>query len=435
MRTAIRGTARKQALVLVCCLQIGVAGAIPLDTGTLPARATQLPDANARYIDGLKALAANRLDDADRSFRACLEVASKASPCMLGVATVAWERGNRDESGAWIERAVAADPEDAFAQASLGRWRAINGRNAEAIAALEKAARLDPKAVRPRVDLGDIYLATKGDVDRAIEKYREALAIDETHGGAHYALAAALARKGDQAGAEKELRRAAALSPGNPLPALALAQLFQASGDMKEAEKYAREAVKIQPSLLPARVTLGQILESTSRYDDALEQYRALTTAYPTLAAPYFYTGALLHRRGDVTGATAEYNKALKNDPKFAPALNNLAMIELTQNRSATKAEALARRAVEAAPGTAMYQDTLSEVLEAKGDLKGALAAERQAVKLDPANPGYLARVGELQSRLGQKNEAVSSLTKALQMSASFPGAAEARKLLESLKR
>jgi len=431
--SAVRGA----ALALSCCLAAGQASAVALDPATLPA--SLLPKsgpsgAEARYLAGLRAVTGNKLDDADRAFRGCLEVAPKAAACMLGVATVAADRGNRDESGKWIERAAAAEPDNPYAQASLGRWHAVNGRIEQAIAALEKAAGLDPRAVRPRVDLGDIYL-TNGDLDRAIGKYREALAIDDSHAGAHYALGAALTRRGDATGAAREFKRATGLAPGNPLPALELARLYSAAGDLKEAEKYAREAVRIQPTLVPARLALGQILESTGRYDEAMREYRDMAAANPGLAAPSFHVGALLHRKGDLAGAAAEYGKALKTDAAFAPALNNLASIELARNKAPARAEELARKAVAAAPGVAAYHDTLAEVLKARGNAKAALVEQQEAVRLEPGNPVYLARAGTLQAQLGQKKEASASLGRALQMSSSFPGADEARRLLESLKR
>jgi tetratricopeptide (TPR) repeat protein len=160
-----------------------------------------------------------------------------------------------------------------------------------------------------------------------------------------------------------------------------------------------------------------------------------MVKAHPKLAAPHFHVGALLHRRGDLAGAAAEYGKALKIDPEFAPALNNLAAIELTSNKAPAKAESLARRAVAAAPNNAAYRDTLAETLAAQGKHEAALAEQQQAVRLEPGNPLYLAHAGTLQARLGKKTEAIDSLSRALKMSDSFPGAAEARKLLDSLRR
>lgn len=426
------------ALIAAMVLSLGQpAGAIPIDSSVLPAApAASRPGeeaANASYVAGLEALAEDQLDDAEQSFNECLGAAPKAAVCMLGLATVAAQRGNPQGGGAWIERAVAAEPDNSYAQASLGRWRAVNGRVDEALAALEKAARLDPRAVRPRVDLGDLYLTAKRDVDRAIGLYREAILIDDSHAGAHFALGTALGRRGDASEAAKELRRAAELSPGNPLPAVELARLYAASGQLSDAERYAREAVKMQPGLLQARLVLGQVLEATGRDDQALQQYRDMAAANPKLAAPRFHIGALLHRQGELAGAAAEYEQALKRDPEFAPALNNLAAIELSRKGPA-EAETLARRAVAAAPTSAAYRDTLAEVLGARGDNGGALAEQLEAVRLEPGNPAYLARAGMLQARLGRRGEAMDSLKRALEMSETFPGAAEARKLLATMK-
>ncbi len=426
------------AIILLAGLGADPAAAVPFDPGTLPATASPKSGAAAAetsYRTGLQALEAGRVDDAERSFLGCLEVAPRAAACLLGLAIVAEQRGNPDEGGRWIERAAAAEPDNAYAQASLGRWRAVDGRTPEAITALEQAVRLDPRAVRPKVDLGDIYLTGGRDLERAIKLYREAIAIDDSHAGAHYALAVALTRKGDAAGARREFERASSLSPGNPLPALALADLYAAAGNLNDAEKYAREAVKAQPSLLTARLRLGQVLEATGRYDEAMQQYQAMTKAHPKLAAPYFHVGALLHRRGDLPGATNAYQQALKNDARFAPALNNLAAIELTGNKSPAKAEPLARRAVEAAPDSAAYRDTLAEILAARGQFDKALAEQQQAVRLEPGNPMYLVRAGQLQARLGQKDAAIASLSRALEMSDSFPGAADAKKQLATLQR
>jgi Tfp pilus assembly protein PilF len=56
-------------------------------------------------------------------------------------------------------------------------------------------------------------------------------------------------------------------------------------------------------------------------------------------------------------------------------------------------------------------------------------------VRLEPGNPMYLARAGQLQARLGQKDAAIASLSRALEMSDSFPGAADAKKQLATLRR
>lgn len=438
MSLRIARSAAGVALTAVACFHATSGLALPVDPSTLPA--TALPKAGpsvaeSSYVAGLKALTENRLDDADRSFRGCLEVAPRAAACMLGVATVASQRGNNPASGLWIERAAAVEPDNAYAQASLGRWRAVNGQMAGAVTALEAAIRLDPRAVRPRVDLGDIYLASGRDVDRAAKLYREAIAVDEKHAGAHYALGVALTRKGDVAGARAEFQRAAALSPGNPLPALGLAEMFAASGDLKQAEQYAREAIKAQPGLLQSRLVLGQVLEAGGRYDEAMRQYRDMVKTHPKLAAPHFHVGALLHRQGDLGGAAAEYEKALKIDPEFAPALNNLAAIELSTNKAPAKGESLARRAVAAAPNNAAYRDTLAETLAAQGKHEAALAEQEQAVRLEPGNPLYLVHAGTLQARLGRKADAIDSLSRALKISDSFPGSADAQKLLDSLRR
>jgi tetratricopeptide (TPR) repeat protein len=264
--------------------------------------------------------------------------------------------------------------------------------------------------------------------------YREVIALDPSHAGAEYALGVALSRKGDPAGARAALEKSAVLAPGNPLPALELARSFAASGELTEAEKFAREALKIQPGLVPARLTLAGALEASGRTDAALAEYRALAAGHPELAAAHFHVGALLHRQGDLNGAAGAYRRALKADANFAPALNNLAAITLERDKKPAEAEKLARMAVAAAPQGAPYHDTLAGILKARGDLAGAVKEQEAAALLAPQSPEYLARAGELRARLGNREQAIDALTRALAISRSFPGATEAEALLKDLK-
>ena len=198
-------------------LAVPPAQAVPVDSGTLrtPASAAASGSGEAQYNAGIRALAADRLDEAEKAFQSCLDLAPRSADCMLGVATVASARGNPSRAAAWIERAVSAEPNNPYALASLGRLRAVDGRTDEAIAALERAARLDAKAVRPRVDLGDIYLTTKADPKRAAELYRSVLDIEPDHAGARFALGAALTRLGHSKGAAEAFSRASELAPGS----------------------------------------------------------------------------------------------------------------------------------------------------------------------------------------------------------------------------
>ncbi len=88
------------------------------------------------------------------------------------------DRGeNLDEALSLIRRAVALDPENGSYVDSLGWVRFRLKEYTEARGLLERAARLMPKDSAVQEHLGDLYKTT-GDVERAREAYRRALALE-----------------------------------------------------------------------------------------------------------------------------------------------------------------------------------------------------------------------------------------------------------------
>jgi len=113
-----------------------------------------------------------------------------------------------------------------------------------------------------------------------------------------------------------------------------------------------------------------------------------MAAAQPKLAAPHFTSARSATRRGDLAGAAARKD-ALKIDPRCRTRLNNLASIELTNNKAPTKAESLASRAVAAAPTTTRPtpRHGWPRPSPPQGKHEAALAEQQQAVRLEPSNP------------------------------------------------
>jgi tetratricopeptide (TPR) repeat protein len=105
------------------------------------------------------------------------------------------------------------------------------------------------------------------------------------------------------------------------------------------------------------------------------------------LAEGYCVAGAIHHRAGELTLARNRYLKAIEHRRDFALALNNLAVLTLSEPAGRTAAgvrEALllAERAVEVMPGAADFQDTLGFALAAAGRHAEATRAYVEAVRL-----------------------------------------------------
>ncbi|MFN8011047.1 MAG: tetratricopeptide repeat protein [Holophagaceae bacterium] len=98
-----------------------------------------------------------------------------------------------------------------------------------------------------------------------------------------------------------------------------------------------------------------------------------------------FHRAHALHRSGDLAGAARGYREVLEAAPGHGGALHFLGVIAWQQGRLG-EAEALMREALEAGGEAAPVLCNLGGVLRGKGDLPGALAAYREALRLEPAD-------------------------------------------------
>ena len=171
----------------------------------------------------------------------------------------------------------------------------------EAIAACTRALGSDRLSAAERAKLLDargIALARKGELDRAIADFDQALRLAPDHAQAYSDRGQALARKG-------EFDRAIADYDG----ALEIGRLTR--------EEQAR-----------VHASRGLAYRSKGELDRAIADYDVALALDPGNAAAYNNRGTALARKGDLEGARRDYRKALELDPNLAQARSNLAALE-----------------------------------------------------------------------------------------------------------
>ena len=426
-------TAARCALVSLLALAAPLAGAAPVVSKPIPAAGATAPaPAAAAYQRGIEALAKGDRSAAEVAFREALKLDAGHVPSMLGMGELAFQASRVEDAGKWIGQAVKAGPDNADAQASWGRFLGLKGRHAESEAALRRAAQLDARAFRPRIDLADL-LVSRGQLQPAVALYREALAINAGHAGARYGLGQALLRTGDANGAATELAQAARLAPGNPLPlvALARAELSRSKPDAALAE--VDKALAIQPALIEALMLKGDVLDAKGQPDAALQAFAAAAQAAPKLGLPHMRAGMVEQQRGRIDAAVAAYQRAIAADPQQASALNNLAALAVERKQDLAQAEAWALKAVSLNPRAAQFHDTLGAVQRAQGKRPAAVKTLQTAARLAPKDAAIRFHLGQALAEAGDKAQARKALQEALALSTSFPGAEQARQLLTTL--
>lgn len=130
--------------------------------------------------------------------------------------------GDFDGALAWLERGVAAAPEDASLVAGLGRLLVDLDRHGEAIPVFQRAIAMNPELAEAHFGLGE-SLGAFGEVVLARACFANALYYRQDYPDAEAALATLLARVGDPVAARRHAERVLLQAPGHRAATYALA--------------------------------------------------------------------------------------------------------------------------------------------------------------------------------------------------------------------
>jgi TolB-like protein/Tfp pilus assembly protein PilF len=183
---------------------------------------------------------------------------------------------------------------------------------------------------------------------------------------------------------------------------------FYASVPQRDAMAKAREAalkaLQLDPNLAEAHNALGKILN----FDDldlagaAREFQRAIELQPNNATAHQWYGNGPLDSLGQFEQAIAETKRAVQLDPLSA-IINNDHAYPLYYARRYDEAMAQLKKAIELDPAFFYSRQTLGLVLQAKGDLAGAIAEFEKARQLT-GDPLYMVLLAVAKTKMGDKN-------------------------------
>ncbi len=193
-----------------------------IDLAEKVAATNEAERARARYIVGEARFGLGEFVEAEKAFRAVIELRPEAVPAHTGVARALLRQGKAADAEAAANKAIALDAKDAESLRTLGEALLEQGKDREArkpLAAAYKINRKDPlnaralfnyhvkgerlpkaKSVADRLAkdrrghpmgwfLKGIYLDRSGKDEEAIKAYEKAIEIDDTYIDAHKNLA------------------------------------------------------------------------------------------------------------------------------------------------------------------------------------------------------------------------------------------------------
>jgi LmbE family N-acetylglucosaminyl deacetylase/Flp pilus assembly protein TadD len=220
---------------------------------------------------------------------------------------------------AW-ERVLEATPRDQEAITHLARLLAWTGDLDHAVARYRDAVALAPADLGVRSDLADV-LSWMQRWDDAEREYDGVLAQDATHHEALKGLARLRLMRGDTKGAAPLIARGLAHYPADPDLHRARGRLLATAGDLGGAADALRRAVALDPTDGDSVQALAEVLFRAADYPAALDAYRRAATLQPDSAHHHVQMARIHLALGHEVRAEEEIGAALRLSPAAPDAL------------------------------------------------------------------------------------------------------------------
>ncbi|WP_175755459.1 tetratricopeptide repeat protein [Burkholderia ambifaria] len=324
------------------------------------------------------------------------------------------ECGRLDDAIAHYRRAVALRPDYPEAHNNLGNALRDARDPAEAMQSCSRAIELRPGYAEAYNNLGNV-LQDLGELDAAAASYGKAIAFHPAYAEAHSNLGNVLRAQGRHADAIVHYRRAIELNPALRVAHRGLAIALRATDDFDGALEHARaglepddaeghctlgrslrsmndfdgaarlfeRACEIDPGYAPAWCRLGELRCQQGEYEESLRLCRHAIELDPELADAYNFLGLAYHNLDRMAASELSHRHAIDLNPDDADAHHNLAAA-LFRLDKLDEAMSEYRIAQELGVDPVKIQLTLGDILWAKRDFAGAVAAFREAVEHDP---------------------------------------------------
>lgn len=185
---------------------------------------------------------------------------------------------------------------------------------------------------------------------------------------------------------------------------------------------------------LQAELEAADALLASNQHDQAIAAYQAILTKAPSLTIINLQIGNAYRAKKEYDKAIAAYQEVLKANPADERAKLRIAETSLEKGDFKT-AEQLLLEASQTTSATREVFYLLGEVQFQNGRSDEAAKAYQRAAELDPAWGKPIFKLGLVLLNKGDKEGAIQAMEKVMAVDPSSPEAAQAKALIEQLKK
>ena len=413
---------------------------------------------------GKLAMSQGRFDAARAALEKALELRPEDVTVMVELSRVASRAGDQEAAKRWIEKARSTDPKSVPAAMSAVDLHLRNGDARAALEVAEQALTWSPDNIDVLAGLARAHIAVQRK-DIAIGLYQRMSRIIGFDAVRQLRVARDQIRVGVFEDALYSVDKGLKGNPSHTELRILQAELLLRTRRHDDARVAIEQLQSAHPELAAGHRLHGQLELALGQFDSAREAFERAMAKEPSvrnvlnLSQAHIASGdndeakqvlarwvdanpgstvvvmALAERHllaGELDGAKRRYQQVLEADPRNTMAMNNLAHV--FDQLDDPMAVDLARQAHALAPEDADVIDTLGWLLVRHGDPQEGLRYLRDANARRGSNPEIRYHIAEALAALGRSDEARRELQAALDLTAPFPSADKARRLLQRLQ-
>lgn len=384
------------------------------------------------YLAALCHLAKQDSAKAFASLNQTVELAPDHTEAILLLADASLRKGDHQAVIASLQKVLAKKPDLLPAKMLLGRAYAARGNTTEALSLFRSVSAAAPKDATLLLPIVQIlrfqknYGEARQVLLRALELAPESITVAE-----NLVDLDLIENHPDQA-----RQRAEALlkqQPNQAAACLVLTKVELAAKNYPAAETLLLRTIELQPASNLAYQLLAALYSETKQEAKAIVQLEELAQREPRNVTLPMRIALLAERLQDYPRARTAYEKALALNPKFGPALNNLAYLLAERLNENDLALTYAQKARELAPLDPNVSDTLAWIYYKKGQFSSARNLLLESAAKVPDDPVTQYHLGAAHYMMGDLDAARTAFERALQLKPLLPEADDIRRRLANI--
>ena len=323
-----------------------------------------------------------------------------------------------DDARKRFDAVLAKDPKNTRALLALAELRAQAGGTTDEVAALiTKAISVDPSSTLPRVVLINHFMRNK-EPKKASAAAQDALAAIPGRPELLELAGQAQMAAGDTNQALVTFRKLSEARPGAPEPYVRIAGVQLANKDVDGAVQSLKKALALKPDMLGVQRAIVKVNLDAGRESDALAMAKEIQKQRPTESSGYVLEGDIYASKKTWPAAIAAYRAGLKSS-----ATTDLAMrldTSLRANGNVAEADKGTAAWLKDHPADREYRIYLAEASLAKRDWATSAAKYKEVLAIKADDPLALNNLAYVSGQL-KDPKAIEYAEKALKLAPNSP--------------